>query len=533
MTPILTLEDFQGRPEDGSFSCRLVPHGKSLRFLTSERSMGNAAATVAFGRQAESYTFLGVMSPAGGLLFSTPPPLADYAKFTVTGDRLSVVSPTPVEIAFDPEGLTPLLLAYGEHHRRASLPPPIFGWNSWDNFGVSVCEEDILQNLAFIRNHAVLGAKLSHVIVDDGWQTGWGEWIPNGRFPNGMKSLADRIHDAGFKAGIWLAPLVVQPDTRLYQRHSGCLLRDLKGHPYLISLGHTRTFYALDASVPQSQAFLHDVFRRVREWGYDYVKLDFLYNQAQCFENGDAFASDPSWSSNHHIAEMLRIARAELGPDVHILGCNYPFELGGEGVDEVRLTNDIATFWHNVDFCYQAHAARFGLNRRWFSVDPDFTIVRVPGATWTEGPVAFHVERIWNRNQENTGWRKGPYWNEEEMKVALAFVILSGGSIILGDHLPQLNAKGLRYVETALLYGGGRPAWPLDLDGRRPLPCIFRNDRLLAFLNPFATPLALTVPEGLRPGKEIFGEPTLEGRELTLPPHACRVYELRETRSPS
>ena len=484
------------------------------------------AATVAFGQQLESYTFLGAVSPAGGILFSTPPPLTEYAKFTIVGDRLNVVSPAPVEIVFEPEGLSPLLLAYGERHRRSSLPAPIFGWNSWDNFGASVCEEDILTNLDFIRNHPVFGKKLTHVIVDDGWETGWGEWIPNGRFPNGMKALADRIHQAGFKAGIWLAPLVVEPDTRIYQHNSECLLRDLKGHPYLISHGNSRTFYALDVSVPKSQTFLREMFRRVREWGYDYVKLDFLFNQAQCFENGDAFAADSSWSSNRHTAEMLRIAREELGPDVHVLGCNYPFELGGDGVDEVRLTSDIGTFWENIDFVYQSHAVRFGLNRRWFAIDPDFTIVRVPHATWTEGSVPFHIERPWGRNEEDIGWRKGPYWSEEEMKLALTFVILSGGSVILGDHLPQLNANGLRYAEIALQYGGGCPARPLDLDGRRSLPCVFSNDQLLAFLNPFSTPLLLVVPEGFRVGKEIYTGTTLEGRELTLPPHTCSVYEL-------
>jgi hypothetical protein len=525
--PTLTFERFQGSPEKGSFSCRLVPHAESLRWLVSERGMGNALGTVPFGGKAESHTFLGVMSPAGGILLSTPPPLPERAVFTVEGDRLSVSSPVPVSIESSAQGLLPLLREYGRRHRRPNPPEPVFGWNSWDNFSTAVTEADVLANLDFIASRPALRSKLTHVIVDDGWQTGWGHWTPNGKFPGGMDALAGAIHAKGLKAGLWLAPLMVQPDTPLYRRESACLLKDLKGHPYLVEEGIVRSFYALDVSVPRSQDFLRDTFRRVREWGYDYVKLDFLYNQARCLENGEAVAADPSWSSNRHIVEMLRIAREELGPDVHILGCNYPFELGGAGVDEARLTNDIATFWQNVDFCYRAHAARFFMARNWFATDPDFAIVRVPGATWSDGDVPFHVERAWRRNEADAGWRKGPYWNEEEMKLALALVILGGGSVILGDHLPQLNADGLRYVETALRWAGGAPAWPLDLDGVRPLPCVFRNDRLLAFLNPFSTPLTLPIPPDVALGPEIFTNEAPSQTQVIVAPHSCKVYQLR------
>ncbi len=525
-TPILKLEHFQGRPEDGRFSCRMVPLQETVRFLLSERSMGNAIASVPFGQNAESQTYLGVMSPAGGILFSTPVPLKERATFTVTGDRLYVDAPVPVDIAFHPGGLTPLLLAYGERHRRENLPAPIFGWNSWDTFSTAVTEPDVRANLQFIAENPALRRKLTHIIIDDGWQTGWGEWTPNGKFPGGMDALADTIHKQGFKAGLWLAPLMVQPDTPLYRRHSHCLLKDQKGHPYLVSEGLVRSFYALDVSAPESQAFLRETFRRVREWGYDYVKLDFLHNQAQCLENGDAVAVDPSWRSSRHVAVMLDIAREALGPDVHILGCNYPFDLGGAGVDEARLTNDIATFWQNVDFCLRAYAARFFMPRNWFAADPDFAIIRVPDTTWLAGDTPFHVERAWRRNEADIGWRKGAYWNEEEMKIALTLVILSGGSIILGDHLPQLNAKGLRYVETALAYGGGRPAWPLDLDGSRPLPCVFRNDRLLAFLNPFPTPLTSPLPPDVSLVSEIFTGESPPRKTVTVAPHACKVYLL-------
>jgi hypothetical protein len=164
--------------------------------------------------------------------------------------------------------------------------------------------------------------------------------------------------------------------------------------------------------------------------------------------------------------------------------------------------------------------------RRWFLADPDFTVVRVPGATWDEGPHRFHTEVAWNRNQENKGWRRGKFWTEEEMKVALVLDILSGGSLILGDHLPQINAKGDAYLKLAIEYGRGEPAIPMDLDGRRSLPCVWKNGRLLAFLNPFETALCLPVPNGVRLGKDIFtGEKNVAG-PVNLAPRSTRVFEL-------
>lgn len=514
----------EGDPDSGRCVYQLAPRAEHLRWLLSERSMGNLKATAAFGDQAVSYNYLGLMSDAGALLWSVPVPLGEYARFTVAGDRLTIASPAPVKL--ERGDMVELLEAYGERHRAERLAPPIVGWNSWDAFNASVGFEDVVANADAIAADEYLSAKLTHVILDDGWMTNWGEWTANGKFAAGMDALAAAIRERGLSPGIWLAPLCAEPVTRLFQRHPECFLQDQQGHPYLISHGFTRTIYALDVSVERTRRFLRETFRRVAEWGYRYVKLDFLHSQAECLERGDATAAEPSWSTNRHIVEMLAIAREELGDETHILGCNYPLELGGQGVDEVRLTNDIASFWQNVDFCYRAHLARFHLSRRWFATDPDFAVVRVPGVTWTDGAVPFHVTPAWNRHEAPGGWRRGRFWTEEEMKVGLALVILSGGSIILGDHLPQLNARGREYVQTAIEHGLGQPARPLDLDGRRPLPCVWRNDKLVGLFNLTAVPLRLEPPAETALAEEVFtGAPSPDG-PIELAPHTVRLCRI-------
>jgi alpha-galactosidase len=39
----------------------------------------------------------------------------------------------------------------------------------------------------------------------------------NERFPHGMKWLANKIKEHGFKAGIWISPYVISEPTELFK----------------------------------------------------------------------------------------------------------------------------------------------------------------------------------------------------------------------------------------------------------------------------------------------------------------------------
>lgn len=522
----ISIAEIEGSLASGKAVVHMTPDSGTIRFLINGRGMCNNPATIAFGEKGESYTFLGVMSDKGGALFSVPVPASEYALFRINGDTLTIQASSPVTFETSGDGLLPLLEAYGKRHRAKKMREPVVGWNSWDNFNASVMERDIIANMDAIEKIPWLKEKLTHIIVDDGWQTNWGEWSVNGKFPSGMDGLAKEIHRRGFKAGLWFAPLMAEPATPLHQRTPECFLKDSRGNPFLVNLGHTRTFYALDVSVEKTRRFLFDTFRRVRDWGYDYVKLDFLFNQAEVLELG-ARAADPSWSTSRHVSEALAIIREALGDKVHILSCNPLYELGSENVDEARMTGDIASFWANSELALKALTSRFFMMKQWMLGDPDFTIVRIPGVTWNDGAERYHVQMASNREQDpDSGWRRGRPWNEEEMKFALALDILSGGSIILGDHIPQLNERGLSYIRTAITHGLGETAYPLDLDGAKPLPCVWRTNRLIAFFNPYATPQMFTVPSGTKAGKEIFTGETCGSGLVTIMPHAVRIFEL-------
>jgi hypothetical protein len=104
---------------------------------------------------------------------------------------------------------------------RAGLPP--MGWNSWDCFGSSVTEAEVMANARFMAQH-LLPYGWDTVVVDIQWyepQAGvhtyqpvsdpvldqWGKQLPApGRFPSAadgsFRELADRIHDLGLRFGL-------------------------------------------------------------------------------------------------------------------------------------------------------------------------------------------------------------------------------------------------------------------------------------------------------------------------------------------
>lgn len=91
--------------------------------------------------------------------------------------------------------------------------------------------------------------------------------------------MVEEIHAAGFQAGLWLAPFVCEKDSALFRQHPDWLLK-VNGKPWCCGCNWS-SFYALDIDNPAVLDYLRRVFDRVlNDWGFDLVKLDFLYGAA-------------------------------------------------------------------------------------------------------------------------------------------------------------------------------------------------------------------------------------------------------------
>ena len=115
-------------------------------------------------------------------------------------------------------------------------------------------------------------------VLDDGWfgqrtndRAGLGDWFVNTeRLPQGLGSLAERIHGLGMKFGLWFEPEMVNKDSQLYRTHPDWLLAVPDRQPH-----HGRNQFVLDYSRPE---VVDKIFERlsavIKEAQLDYIKWD-------------------------------------------------------------------------------------------------------------------------------------------------------------------------------------------------------------------------------------------------------------------
>ena len=95
--------------------------------------------------------------------------------------------------------------------------PQITGWTSWYDHYENISSDIINQNLdAFIDT----GLPIDIFQIDDGFQTATGDWlsIDGTKFPEGLAPVVERIHEGGYKAGLWLAPFSAQKNSELVKK---------------------------------------------------------------------------------------------------------------------------------------------------------------------------------------------------------------------------------------------------------------------------------------------------------------------------
>ncbi len=261
--------------------------------------------------------------------------------------------------------------------------PPLSGWTSWYHYYTDISEAVILQNLRSFQDFQIPADIFQ---IDDGYQQAIGDWLHTlpDRFPHGMKPIANAIHQAGYKAGLWLAPFICEQKSSLPTQHPTWLLRDEHGKPRVVGNNPfywSGEFYALDIYHPEVQAYLEQVFSTILDdWGFDMVKLDFLY--------GAALWPPPHKSRGMVMSDGMALLRRWC-KDRIILGCGVPLGAAWGRVDFCRIGSDVALGWED-EYLSQIHyqervstvnslnstLARRHLNHRAFVNDPDVYFLR-------------------------------------------------------------------------------------------------------------------------------------------------------------
>lgn len=208
-------------------------------------------------------------------------------------------------------------------------------WCSWYSLYTAI-DEDLLG-----RVFDDLGDLPFDVLqVDDGWQIAVGDWKPNAKFPSGMAALAEKIHTTGRRAGLWLAPLIAVPSSDLFHQHPHWFLRDEDGR--LVSAGFNwgEPLYALDTTHPDVLDWLSKLIAQARNWGYDYLKLDFLYAGAL---PGKRYAAMPREAAYRQGLQAMRQAAG----DAFLLACGAPILPSLGLCDALRVGPDTSGVWES------------------------------------------------------------------------------------------------------------------------------------------------------------------------------------------
>jgi alpha-galactosidase len=258
----------------------------------------------------------------------------------------------------------------GSSDRRAGTV-----WCTWYAYYEGITEQVLNKDIA-----ALADLPFDVLQVDDGWEQAVGDWQPNDKFPSGMRALTERIAAAGMSPGLWLAPFIALPTSTVAREHPEFVLRDAAGEPVVAGHNWGTGYWALDLTHPGVQAHLRELIHRVvHEWGFHYLKLDFVNAGAMPGVRRSGVHREQAYR------DALAMIREVAGPEVYLLvsgGLLLP-SLGL--ADGIRSGPDVAPLWTNYASDDPSDAMAYNalvntLHRLWQSplleVDPDVVYFR-------------------------------------------------------------------------------------------------------------------------------------------------------------
>lgn len=301
----------------------------------------------------------------------------------------------------------------------------IKGYTSWYNYYQKINEKIILRDLDAISEKT---DKVNTFQIDDGYQTSVGDWlsINKTKFPNGMKPIVEKIHAKGWQAGLWLAPFGAQKGSKLASEHSDWLVKGKNGKPIMVG-ANWGGFYAIDIDNTDARAYIKNVFDTVlNDWGFDLVKLDFLY--------ATAVVPLHNKTRGQLAYESIDFLRECVG-NKQILGCGVQQMPCFGKVEYMRIGADMDLGWKHKFFRNFTHREdvstpnaihnsvyRRCLNNRAFLCDPDVFLLR----------------------------RSNIKFTFEQQKVLAKFIKLFGSVLFMSDNVDEYDDEQMAVFNDTL-----------------------------------------------------------------------------------
>jgi alpha-galactosidase len=160
--------------------------------------------------------------------------------------------------------------------RLSKIPEkPVFVYNTWKPF-----RHNINEKLIFELVDAAAECGLKEFVIDDGWQTSYGDWgIDLKKFPNGLKPVFDYIKSKGMKPGIWISLAAAESVSNVYKQHPEWVVRKSDGTPINLHADNDKMYqwetYSMCMTTGWYDYIKGVILKMVKEYGLEYIKGDF------------------------------------------------------------------------------------------------------------------------------------------------------------------------------------------------------------------------------------------------------------------
>ena len=412
---------------------------------------------------------------------------------------------------------------WGENMNARTWDHAPTGWCSWYYYFENVTAADIAENLEELAARRS-DFPLEYIQIDNGWQSAHGDWLhTNARFPEGLRALAHSIAEKRFKPGLWLAPFLVEKNSRLYSEHPEWTIRTPEGETVWLDPWGSTELAVLDGTHPGVQAHFRNLFRQLAELGFEYVKLDFMMYACT---PGKGRYFDPKATRLDALRRALTAIREGFGEERFILGCTTVLAGVVGLVNAERISTDITPYWerkapdrdrYHEDCCVPNICRnlinRCYMNHRLFFSDPDTNIARIDNNKLTENEVILWTYAIW----------------------------LTGGLLLLSDRFETLAPERTRYPKLLIQEQDQFQTRPLDLFDRE-YPAVWygvhkkTGQKVVGLFNFENGERVLSIPlDAISRGTEFRIRDRFTGEDLgiatgrfeaAVPAHSCRIFHL-------
>ena len=322
----------------------------------------------------------------------------------------------------------------------ARTPP--MGWNSWDCYGTTVTEAEVLANARFMAEH-LAPSGWDTVVVDIDWSDpdarphgyvedarlvldahGYPQPAP-GRFPSaadgtGFTALAAQVHALGLRFGVHVlrgvprravaAALPVPGDGGWTTADVADPTSTCPWNGHMVGLDHTH---------PGAQDWLDGLVAQLASWGVDLVKVDDMLAP---------FHADAITAWSRAIARSGREIVLSLSPGTRLSTAHLP--VLREHAQMWRVCDDLWDRWEDVH-------ANFARLARWAPFQQ-------PGG-WADGDM-LPLGRIGIRAER--GDDRASRLTPDEQRTLLTLWVMARSPLMMGGDLPTSDAATIALLTT-------------------------------------------------------------------------------------